>query len=165
MRLPEPRFEFRAAVSGDEPSIRRVVFSVLAEYGLRSNPEVTDADLWDIDAAYAKRGGVFLVVVSRSDGVVGCGGLYPLTADECEIRKMYLLPLARGRGIGSALLNRLLAIAGERAFRRVIVETASVLQEAIALYRRKGFVPFEYEHLADRCDQAFVLQLPRRVPS
>ena len=152
-------FSFREAVAGDEPAIRAVVYTVLAEYGLAPSPTSTDADLDDIRASYFGRGGLFRVLTSPSDVVVGCGGLYPVDRAEAEIRKMYLLREARGCGLGRMLLNDLVAAARERGFERVVAETASVLQEAIGLYRSSGFVPYRRAHLASRCDQAFVLAL------
>ena len=119
----------------------------------------TDADLQDIASSYLKRGGVFRVLVDDSGAVVGCGGLYPLTNGEAEIRKMYFLPSARGKGYGRRLLDELLAEARKRGYRRVVLETASQLREAIALYRSAGFKPYQREHLACRCDQAFALDL------
>ena len=156
-----PELRFRDALPGDEPAIRAVVWSVLAEYGLTPDPGGTDSDLDDVERSYAKRGGTFRVLVSETGEVVGCGGLYPLDATEAEIRKMYFRPDARGRGHGRALLRDLLDHARRSAFRRVVLETASVLREAIALYRKFGFVPITREHLARRCDQAFALDLEK----
>jgi putative acetyltransferase len=72
---------------------------------------------------------------------------------------MYLLPGARGRGLGRRLLRELVEGARDRRVKRVVLETASVLREAIVLYRASGFVPVRREHLARRCDQAYVLDL------
>jgi len=153
------KFRFRDAAAGDEPAIRSVVFAVLREYGLTPDPATTDADLLDVTSSYTARGGVFRVLVSSTDAIAGCGGLYPLDQEEAEIRKMYLLREARGRGLGRRLLRDLVEGARERRFKRVVLETASVLQEAIALYRAYGFVPLRRQHLASRCDQAYVLEL------
>ena len=152
-------FRFRDAVRGDEPAIRAVVTAVLAEFGLRPEYGATDVDLTDVQASYVAPGGVFRVLLSPSGAIVGCGGLCPLDAEEAEIRKMYLLPEARGRGLGRTLLRDLLDVARERRFARVVLETASVLVDAIALYRAHGFTRVERAHLASRCDQAYVLQL------
>ena len=152
-------FRFRDAARGDEPAIRAVVTAVLAEFGLRPDYGTTDIDLADVQASYVTPGGVFRVLLSPSGAVVGCGGLCPLDAAEAEIRKMHLLPDAPGRGLGRALLRDLLDVARERQFTRVVLETASVLVDAIALYRAHGFVRVERPHLASRCDQAYVLQL------
>jgi len=139
--------------------VRTIVGTVLQEYRLHADPRDTDADLHDIEASYTKRGGVFRVLTDEQGAIVGCGGLYPLANGEVEIRKMYFLPSARGKGYGRRLLNELLVEAKQRGYRRVVLETASQLKEAIALYRSAGFRPYEREHLACRCDQGFALDL------
>jgi GNAT superfamily N-acetyltransferase len=149
----------RPATAADGPSVRAVVFSVLDEYGLRPDSAGTDADLENVASSYFARGGCFLVAVSSTGAIVGCGGLYPLDSRDAEIRKMYLVPGVRGRGLGRTLLKALIGAARERGFERVIVETASVLKEAISLYRGSGFVPFARENLPRRCDQAYVLDV------
>ena len=146
--------------STDHPAVCAIVGGVLREYGLSADPADTDADLQDIETSYVKRGGVFRVL---TDGgrIVGCGGLYPLANGEAEIRKMYFLPAARGKGYGRRMLSELLTEAKARGYRRVVLETASVLKEAIALYRSAGFKPYAREHLACRCDQAMALELTK----
>jgi putative acetyltransferase len=152
-------FQLRDAGPADSDAIRSVVGTVLQEYRLAADPADTDADLRDIRASYVERGGVFRVLIDDKGAIVGCGGLYPLAQGEAEIRKMYFLPRARGQGYGRRLLEDLLAEARKRGYRRVVLETASQLKEAIALYRRAGFKPYAREHLACRCDQAFALDL------
>ena len=153
------RFILRDAVSGDEGSIRRVVETVLREHGLESEPGGVDADLVDVVANYRERGGLFRVLIDDTGEVVGCGGLFPLTAGDAEVRKMYFLAHARGNGFGRRLLDELVAHARARGFERVVLETASRLTIAGALYRRFGFVETARDHLAGRADTAMVLEL------
>jgi putative acetyltransferase len=75
---------------------------------------------------------------------------------------MYLARPARGRGCGRRLLEHALARAAALGFTRVVLETASVLREAVALYERSGFRPYVSEHLAARCDTAYYLDLTPR---
>jgi putative acetyltransferase len=152
-------FTIRDATGDDSGAVREIVGAVLREYGLAPDPGGTDADLADLDAGYRRQGGVFRVVVSAGGRVVGCGGLFRSSAEEVELRKMYLLPLARGRGLGRRLLGELLGEARRLGARRVVLETASVLEEAIGLYRRAGFRRIARSHLAARCDQAWALDL------
>ena len=152
-------FRFRDAVASDGPAIRAVVFAVLAEYGLAADPATTDSDLQDVAASYTTRGGIFRVLLSPADEIVGCGGLYPIDREEAEIRKMYFLKVARGHGLGRWLLQDLVEAARVLGYKRVRLETASVLKEAIALYRSFGFVAMAGRHLSNRCDQAYVLDL------
>ena len=72
---------------------------------------------------------------------------------------MYLLRDHRGRGLGKRLLDHALANARQLGFKTVILETASVLKEAITLYERHGFTPYHPDHLSTRCDQAYRLIL------
>ena len=133
---------------------------MLGEYGLASDPGGTDSDLADLEGNYWNSGGVFHLVLSPDGSIVGCAGLFRLSPTEAELRKMYLLPVARGRGVGKLLLGRLIADARRLGYRRVVLETASVLTEAIELYRSAGFSPLSRDHLSPRCDQAWELSLP-----
>jgi len=154
-----PGFTFRDARSADGPAVSRLVFAVLREFGLAPDAAATDADLLDLDTSYARRGGAFELALGADGALLGCAGLYRVSADVCELRKMYLLPSARGQGLGRALLERALARARELGYRRMTLETASVLKDAIRLYTAYGFRPVASGHLASRCDQRYELNL------
>lgn len=154
-----PDVHIRAATNADRERIAALVFGVLAEYGLRPDPETTDADLKDVEGGYSARGGLFEVVEDEGGNLLGTCGLYPLDAETCELRKMYLARQSRGLGLGKRLLERAVGHARGAGFKTIVLETASVLEEAIRLYTRFGFAPVESEHLAARCDQAYALRL------
>jgi molybdate transport system substrate-binding protein len=152
-------YVIRAGASHDAEDVRDVVQRVLAEYGMSLDMQGVDADLEDLEGSYAARGGIFEVAVDTEGRIAGCCGIYPIDGTTCELRKMYLVRETRGQGLGGRLLRRALAFARGRGFRRVELETASVLKEAIALYAGAGFQPIRRAHLAARCDQAFALDL------
>ena len=152
-------YEVRSATNGDCDAIKELVFAVLREYQLQPDPNGTDADLNDIETSYLRSGGRFDVLVDSRGVIVGSVGLYPIDSATCELRKMYLSQQVRGQGQGRRLLEYALAQAKEIGFRRVVLETASVLKEAIALYQLYGFRPYEAPHLSQRCDGAYVLDL------
>lgn len=149
----------RPATNADCEPVRRLVFAVLAEYGLKPDPACTDADLADLERSYFARGGVFYVLQDQDGSIVGSYGLYPTEPGVCELRKMYLHRDHRGKGLGCGLLEDALTRAKELGFRRITLETASVLKEAIRLYERYGFTPARPDHLSPRCDQAYALDL------
>lgn len=95
----------------------------------------------------------------KNGSIIGAYGLYPVDKDTCELRKMYLYRSYRGQGWGKFLLEHALSQARKLYFKRVTLETASVLKEAIGLYKSYGFVEYQPEHLSSRCDQAYVLNL------
>ena len=159
--MPEPPGpQLRPATNADAAPVRDLVFTVLAEYGLKHDPDTTDADLKDIEQAYFARGGNFRVLENEDGAIIGAYGLYPMGNQTCELRKMYLHRDYRGQGLGKGLLDNALADARRLGFASVVLETASVLKEAIALYESYGFTPYQPDHLAPRCDQAYILDLP-----
>ncbi len=163
----------RSANNADAQAVRELVFGVLGEYGLLAEHEGVDADLADIESNYLRRGGLFDLVFEDTgdyplphsrgsvlaDRLIGTVGLYPREGGVAELRKMYLLKSARGKGLGKMLLERVLARARDLGFRRIELETSSKLIEAIGLYKKYGFAPFSPEHIACRCDQAYALDL------
>jgi putative acetyltransferase len=153
----------RSAVSADSEAVRRIVGSVLAEYGMTVDLGDRDSDLADVEASYLRAGGVFYVLVDATGAVVGGAGLMPIRAGVGELRKMYLLPSARGHGHGRRLLRLLLDDARRLGFHRVELETASVLKEAISLYEAHGFRPMPLAHpgreCARSCPLAYALDL------
>ncbi len=153
----QPRL--RRATNADAEQIRALVYTVLGEYGLEPDPGGTDADLDDIEQSYFAPGGTFRALEDPDGAVIGAYGLYRTGTDTCELRKMYLSRNQRGKGYGRRLLDDALARAKRLGFTRVTLETASVLREAIALYERYGFVPYQPDHLSARCDQAYILAL------
>lgn len=149
----------RPATNNDRADIERLVFAALDEHGLKADPASTDSDLLDIQTNYFASGGTFDLLVNDSGRIVGSVGLYRVADSICELRKMYLTPEVRGCGWGRRLLEHALARAAELGFRRVVLETASVLQSAVALYERYGFQRYTPDHLAARCDAAYFLDL------
>jgi len=154
---PWPRL--RRANNADCKKIANLVYDVLKEYDLKPDPESTDADLKDIEHSYFQRGGAFYVLEEEDGSIIGAYGLYSIDKATCELRKMYLHSSYRGKGFGKLLLDNALAQARQPGFERVTLETASALKEAISLYKSYGFAEYQPEHLSDRCDQAFVLEL------
>jgi len=151
--------KLRRADNCDCPKIAELVFTVLREYYLEPDPEATDADLKDIEKSYFERGGVFYVLEEEDGTIIASYGLYLIDDQTCELRKMYLHKAHRGKGLGKLLMEDALAKARQIGFKKMTLETASVLKEAISLYKKYGFVEYEPEHMSSRCDQAFVLEL------
>ena len=157
--MREESFSIRPATNENINQIKSFVFSVLNEYDLEPDPSKTDADLNDIEANYFKRDGWFEIVEDKEGNLLGTVGIYPIDLHTCELRKMYFAPQLRGKGLGREVLERTVKQAKTLGFTRMTLETASVLREAINLYERFGFRPFKPEHMAERCDQAYVLDL------
>lgn len=79
--------------------------------------------------------------VAQFDGEpVGCGGV-AFENGWAEVKRMYVRPSARGRGVAKAILARLEDEARHRGVMRMVLETGDVLHAAIRLYQSAGFRP------------------------
>jgi putative acetyltransferase len=149
----------RPANNKDCDNIASLVYGILREYDLKPDPVCTDSDIKDIESSYFGRGGKFFVLETEDGSIVGAYGLYLINEQTCELRKMYLHKAHRGKGLGKFLLEDALSKARQLGFERMILETASVLKEAIALYKSYGFIEYNPKHMSSRCDQAYLLEL------
>ncbi len=97
----------------DRQEVVEIVRECLEAYGLQFEPEGADKDAVEVEEFYLRgeEGGEFWVVREAESGkLVGSGGFYQVEVDEegrraAEIRKMYLLPEARGKKLGRYLLE------------------------------------------------------------
>ena len=148
--------KIREATAADAPAIRAIVTETLAEFGLRIESDGIDMDLDEVPTSYQSRGGAFRVLVADDDAtIVGCGGIYPIEPGTVELRKMYFRPEVRGKGWGRSLLEDLMNTAKNGGYTRMVLETASNLKSAIALYERSGFSEVKGPHHSGRCDRSF----------
>lgn len=81
----------------------------------------------------------FAVVRNAAGAAVGCGAIV-LQADYGELKRMYLRPECRGRGVARRLLDFLEAQAAQAGCQRYALETGIYQHAAIALYERAGYV-------------------------
>ena len=125
----------------DRYAAAEVIKIVLEEYGLPWQPESADRDVIKVESAYLDAGGEFWIVEQDST-IVGTAAYQPIARGyrAVEIRKMYLLPRIRGRGLGKYLLARLERAIAIKDYQEIWLETASILKEAVKLYELNGYV-------------------------
>ncbi len=84
-----------------------------------------------------------MLLVRRGGRPVGCGALRVREAATIELKRMYVVPEERGRGIATELIARLEHMAIERGASRMVLDTTEKMASAVRLYRRLGYVPTE----------------------
>jgi putative acetyltransferase len=78
--------------------------------------------------------------LARLDGeAAGCGAFRRVDDRRCEAKRLYVRPRFRGRGVGRALLDWVIAEAREAGYREIVADTMPVTADALAMYERKGF--------------------------
>lgn len=153
-------FIFREATNNDVTLIKHLIFAVLDEYRLLPDEFGKDSDLSDLQRNYFTQNGFFgLIICGQLNKVVGTFGITKVNEESCELRKMYVAKEFRGRGIGKFMLGQAVAIARERNYKFIQLETVSVLKEAIDLYVKFGFKEILPAKVSDRVDRAFKLNL------
>ncbi len=166
--LPDHRSTFgpyliRSWQPGDRAAAAALIAQVLTEYCLTCEPTDSDRDALEVEACYWETGGEFWVV-EKAGELVGTAGYRPTPRGDraVELRKMYLLPQARGQGLGRYLLSQLESAIQQRGFDQIWLETASVLKEAVGLYEASGYEPASGVETA-RCDRVYRKPLPPAV--
>jgi ribosomal protein S18 acetylase RimI-like enzyme len=136
---------------------RTLVAGALAEFGFRVDP-VLERDLVDPAAYYDA-----VFVAEEAGTVVGSVALRVVDARVAELKRMYVLPAHRGRGLGRSLLTRGLEWARERGVRTVRLDTAAAMTAAQRLYESAGFVRTgartEVGASDERCELLYALEL------
>lgn len=134
--------KIRTIQPSDNPDLAIVVRNTLAEFGANRPGTVyfdstTDA-LYELFCAPMSA-----YFVAEDEGkILGGGGIFPtegLPEGTCELVKMYLLPEARGIGLGRTLIEHCLQTAREKGFQQVYLETLTELHLALKVYEKFGF--------------------------
>ena len=148
-------FLIRNWQESDRLAAASIIQSVLLEYGLPWQPGEADIDVLEVEKFYLQKSGEFWVVEQKNQ-IVGTAAYYPIQRgnNAVEIRKMYLLPSVRGRGLGKYLLQQLEITIKNRGFQEIWIETVSVLQEAINLYENSDYLAAQGVETA-RCDLVY----------
>ncbi len=93
-----------------------------------------------------------LILLARDYGALaGCVALRPLEGDCCEMKRLYVRFLVRGRGVGRAVAERTIAEARSRGYRRMRLDTLPSMRAAMPLYESLGFVdiaPYRFNPIA-----------------
>ncbi|MEL7339474.1 MAG: GNAT family N-acetyltransferase [Bacteroidota bacterium] len=98
------------------------------------------AELDDLPGKYAAPKGC-LLLATKEDQAVGCLAYQRLSNDICEMKRMFVLPAYRAQGIGTRLIQRLLAEAQSAGYQRMRLDTHPHMQNAVRLYESFGFYP------------------------
>jgi GNAT superfamily N-acetyltransferase len=121
-----------------EAQARNALLAYLSEVQARIEGPVVDPAEADDVAAFSAPTGAFLLVLDE-DAVVGCGAVRTLSAGVGEIKRMWIRPTHRGRGLGGKLLEALETRSRELGHAVVRLDTNRSLVEALELYRTRGY--------------------------
>jgi putative acetyltransferase len=152
-----------AETEAELEEVRRLFRSFVAWHRGRHTDDLHLIDAYFDDAAweaevaglpgdYAQPDGV-LLLATEAGLSLGCVAFRPIDDETCEMKRMFVPPLARGTGVGRALAESVLEHARKAGYRRMYLDTSVRQTEAIALYRSLGFeeVPAYHEVPEEMC--------------
>jgi GNAT superfamily N-acetyltransferase len=124
-------------VAGTEPVARELVAAMFAEVGEMYEPGLPKAPSAQPQELSPPDGG-FVVLIEHGRPVAG-GGVKGLDDRACEIKRMYVVPDARGRGVGRELLAALEALARDLGYAVARLDTGAKQPGARRMYERAGY--------------------------
>lgn len=133
-------FSFAQAESPAQISQARELFLEYAQsLGFSLCFQNFDKELANLPGDYAPPDGRLLLAELESQ-VAGCVALHKLESGICEMKRLYLRPQFRGKGLGRALAGRIIAEARQMGYQRMRLDTVEpAMRDAVAMYRRIGF--------------------------
>ncbi|WP_254560382.1 GNAT family N-acetyltransferase [Dyadobacter diqingensis] len=134
--------EIREIQKTDDPELALVIRQTLKEFKADKPGTVYyDASTDHLSELFKVDNSVYFVA-TRDGKVLGGAGIFPtegLPADTLELVKMYLLPEARGHGLGKTLILKCIEEARKKGFKRIYLETMAELEKAVKAYGKLGF--------------------------
>jgi putative acetyltransferase len=136
-------FIIRNWQKSDHSIVLDIIKSIRLEYGVmisKSYDQDTE-NVTQIEQYYLEAGGLFWVL-EKHNKILGAAAFYPCKEVEkgAEIKKLYLLPQARGIGLGKFLLQQLELEITIRGFHTILIQTVNLFQEAVSLYENNGYI-------------------------
>ncbi|SEB43607.1 putative acetyltransferase [Tenacibaculum sp. MAR_2009_124] len=136
-------FIIREIKPDDNLEVAKLIRNVLTEFGVpKTGTAYEDKATDEMYETYQNLTGHYYVI-EHNNAVVGGAGYSKLEGTDkniCELQKMYFLPITRGKGLGSALINHCLENARKQGFEQCYLETMPYMEAARALYKKNGFI-------------------------
>jgi GNAT superfamily N-acetyltransferase len=134
---------FQIASNPKEFKIAKTLFE---EYAAGLNVDLCfqgfDEELKTIHLQYNLPKGC-LVLAHENEKIIGCAAIREFKGSNCELKRMYLKPECRGKGVGKKLLQFMLEKAKTLGYSKMLLDTLPLMKEAQQLYLQFGFKHIE----------------------
>lgn len=123
----------------DTDVVRSLFRAYLDELGLDLTFQGVEAELADLPGKYAPPLGSVLLARDAGGRALGVVAMWPLAPGVAEMKRLYIAPDGRGRGLGHRLVAAILTEARAAGYARMRLDTLATMAPAQAAYRAAGF--------------------------
>jgi ribosomal protein S18 acetylase RimI-like enzyme len=143
--MPKTMFQMKPVRSAAGLETTAQLFKAYASsIGIDLGYQDFGTELATLPGKYAPPAGELLLAYGSHAEAAGCVALRPLMPEGCcEMKRLYVLPMARGYGLGRALIDAIVSEAVRIGYTGVRLDTLPTMDAAISLYKKAGFVPIE----------------------
>lgn len=132
----------RAEAPEDLADARRLFRAYVDGLGVDLSFQGVADEIAGLPGAYAPPAGALLLARDEGGAALGCVAVRPLGQDGvCEMKRLYVVPEARGMFLGRALVEAIVAFARAAGHRRMVLDTLAGMDDARKLYAAMGFAP------------------------
>lgn len=121
---------------------RRLFVEYAESLGFDLHFQDFQTELENLNKIYARPDGLILLAYTN-DGLAGCVAMRRFEGDTCEMKRLYVRPEFRGRGLGRLLSKDIIERARKAGYKKMLLDTLATMTEAIALYKSLGFEEVE----------------------
>ena len=133
MKISQARIE-------EMDSVRRLFTEYQHWLGIDLSFQNFEAELNSLPGCYAAPTGAIFLATENSNPI-GCVAIRQFSESEAELKRMYVVPEARGRGVAKALLQQAVGMASLQGYKSIVLDTLPSMESAKKLYSQFGFVP------------------------
>lgn len=134
-----------------DPSLIVELKNLLSEYGkymylelgLVAGRESFLKELENFSATINKKPWMTFVIAKIGNTAVGCVGIKKFDNESCEMKRMFVSGVHRGKGIGRLLCNFVITWCHQFMYKRILLDTNLEMKEAVILYQKCGFKEIE----------------------
>lgn len=124
----------------DTETVRALFNEYIGGLGVDLSFQDVERELADIPGKYVRPAGTILLAWDRGKFALGCVALRALpTEGDCEMKRLYVRPEARGQDLGRRLVETVIAFARNAKHRRILLDTLASMRTAQELYASLGF--------------------------
>jgi dihydrofolate reductase/ribosomal protein S18 acetylase RimI-like enzyme len=137
-QVAKPVLTIRQFKVAEIPSIKNFLSKIFSEFGWKIESQY-DSDLDDMIKFYDPADNSIFYVVTDDNNIIGTAGIKNKGNGIAEIKKMFLAPDHRGRGLGNKLLTQIINFCQDKKYQKIVLITDPQLKIAHKLYRKYGF--------------------------